>query len=40
VAIIGPQPLRLISLVVLDNQPLDAAAWGLNALGFSTREVC
>jgi hypothetical protein len=35
VAVIVSQPLHLISLVVLDNQPLDGCAWGLTALGFA-----
>jgi hypothetical protein len=34
VAVIVSQPLHLVAFVVLGNQPLDAAAWGLTAVGF------
>ncbi|WP_327006923.1 hypothetical protein OHA72_06350 [Dactylosporangium sp. NBC_01737] len=34
VAVIVSQPLHL-AFVILGNQPLDAAAWGLTALGFT-----
>lgn len=38
VAIIVSQPLHL-ACVLLGNQPLDAAAWGLTALGFTVAAV-
>ncbi|MEV4507490.1 hypothetical protein AB0K00_00835 [Dactylosporangium sp. NPDC049525] len=38
VAVIVSQPLHL-ACVILGNQPLDAAAWGLTALGFTVAAV-
>ncbi len=38
IAIIVSQPLHL-AFVILGNQPLDAAAWGLTALGFTVAAI-